>query len=171
MESGVCTLSPPPSCVYNPSAGQTMWSDTWILILPLPSFVSTWHGNQYFSQGEWTESHISSIYLHRDEEHKLNDFQILGFRLLSLLFCLLISKDTEDTDSRFLWLFMHELTCSMCPKASEKWELLRISSNFPGLDRSVCWSPKSWWFMRNPHRTQHVVVLTVMTCYSERVQS
>lgn len=61
MEFSFCALFPPLFCVYNPSAGQTMWNDIWILILPLLSFVSIWHGNQYFFQGKWTKSR-SAVY-------------------------------------------------------------------------------------------------------------
>lgn len=94
VELRFCALSPPLFCVYNPSAGQTMWSGTWILILPLLSFVSIWHGNQYFSQGEWTKSCISRIRLCIVEQQKVKWLSDSCFSLT--LFIVLPAEGTNQ---------------------------------------------------------------------------
>lgn len=109
----LCSLPTPILCL-NPSAGQTMWSDTWTLILPLLSFVSIWPGNQYFSPGEWAKPHSSSTRLGTVKECKVKWLWDSSF-----LLTLFVVLSAEDTNSRFVWLSHRELTWSVFQTSRE----------------------------------------------------
>jgi hypothetical protein len=149
-------------CVSCPSAGQTMWSDTWILILPLLNFVNIWHRNQYFSQGECTKSPVRDMHIY---------------------VCTLEWRVKWLSESWFACIL---LVCSVCwecwiqdmygcyniylPGASLTVHQGGSAITSPTLDEHVRAS-KFRWFTKRTHRTQYLVILVTRIYYNKKIQS